>query len=173
MECIYSIINKNKSENSDRNLFDVNRSLSSILEVKLYRLESDHKCYDFHPDKKLIKDAKQATQKYNELQWPLKWLGFLSFSKQLDTFIAKIYCCCQKTLFPFSVLVESKERLFHWFTLNFPNRNSFWQKLKYGNYLSENAGYKDGGTRNVMLWRHKMKSVKVLYIVHYLSYRVD
>ena len=50
IERVYSIVNKNKSENSDRKRLDVNRSLSSILAVKLYRPESDHKCYDFHPD---------------------------------------------------------------------------------------------------------------------------
>ena len=66
IEYVYSIVNKNKFENSDCNHLDVNRSLSSILAVKLDRPESDQK-YDFHPNKKLIKDDKQATRKYNEL----------------------------------------------------------------------------------------------------------
>ena len=29
-------------------------------------------------------------------------------------------------------------------------------------------GYKDGGTRNMLLWRHKGGSVKVLYIENYI-----
>ena len=67
IERVYSIFNKNKSENSDRNWLDVNRSLSSIIAVKRGRPDSDHKCYDFHPDEKLIKNAEQASRKYNEL----------------------------------------------------------------------------------------------------------
>ena len=67
IERVYSIFNKNKFENSDHKRLDVNRSLSSIIAVKCDRPESDHKCYNFHPDKKLIKNAKQASRKYNEL----------------------------------------------------------------------------------------------------------
>ena len=36
----------------------------------------------------------------------------------------------------------------------------------------EIPGYKDGGTRNMLLWRHKGRSVKISYIKNFPSYRV-
>jgi len=67
IERVYYLVHKNKPENSDRNRLDVNRSLSSIFAVKVDRPESVCKCFDFQPDQKLLKNAKQATRKYNQL----------------------------------------------------------------------------------------------------------
>ena len=100
---IYSIINKNKFKNSDCNQLDVNRSLSSILLIKLDQPESDHKCYNFHPNKKLIKDTKQATGKYNKFHLSSKSLRLINVSKHLETFVLKMYCCCQKMMSCFSI----------------------------------------------------------------------
>ena len=69
-------------------------------------------------------------------------------------------------------IVESKERLFHQFTSNFPNRNSFWQKLHMKPTLQKIPGYKDGIAWNRSLWHHKGRSVKILYTKNYLTYRV-
>ena len=75
---------------------------------------------------------------------------------------------CLKILF----LVESKGRLFHRYTSNFLNRNSFWQKLHMKPTLQKIPYYKDGVAWNRPLWRHKGRSVKILYIENYLTYRV-
>ena len=103
IECIYSIINKNKFKNSDCNQLNVNRSLSLILPTKLDQPESDHKCCNFHPNKKLIKDTKQATGKYNKFHLSSKSLGLINVSKHLETFVLKMYCCCPKMLSCFSI----------------------------------------------------------------------
>ena len=65
IERVYSLVNKNKREGSDRNRLDIEGSLSSILSVKLERPESVTKCYEFVPDSNLLKDAKKATVTYN------------------------------------------------------------------------------------------------------------
>ena len=75
-------------------------------------------------------------------------------------------------VFVFSLLVESKETPFHWFTSNFPNRNSFGEKLHVDTNLQKMSDYKDGAAQNMLLWRHKGRSVKTLYIENYLPYRV-
>ena len=46
IERVYSLVNKNKSEGSERNCLDIDGSLSSILAVKLDRHESSFKCYN-------------------------------------------------------------------------------------------------------------------------------
>jgi hypothetical protein len=66
IEHVFSLVNKNKSENSDRNRLDIERSLSTILAVKLDRPESEFNCYDYSPSESLLKDAKKATKKYND-----------------------------------------------------------------------------------------------------------
>lgn len=66
IERVFSMVNKNKMECSDRNRLDVEKSLSSILTVKLDRPEMVMKCYEFTPDLKLLHDAKRATSKYNK-----------------------------------------------------------------------------------------------------------
>ena len=69
--------------------------------------------------------------------------------------------------------MESKKRPFHQFTSNFPNRNSFWQKLNMEPTFQKIPGYNDRGDRNMLLWRHNGRLVKILYIEHYLSYTHD
>ena len=64
IERVFSLLNKNKSESSDRNRLDIERS---ILAVKLDCPESFSKCYNLTPSEKLIVDAKKATTKYNNL----------------------------------------------------------------------------------------------------------
>lgn len=65
IERVFSLVNKNKREGSDRNRLDIEGSLSSILSVKLERPESVTKCYEFVPDLNLLKNAKKATRTYN------------------------------------------------------------------------------------------------------------
>ena len=43
-------------------------------------------------------------------------------------------------------ILESKERPFHQFISNFPNRNSFWQKLNMEPTYQKTPGFKDWGT---------------------------
>ena len=38
--------------------------------------------------------------------------------------------------------------------------------------IQKMSGYKVGGTQNMLLWRHKDKSVEISYINNDLSYRV-
>ena len=61
-ERVYSLINKNKAEGTDRNRLDIKGSLSSVLAVKLARPEAFFKCYDFKPDEKLLHDAKKQQE---------------------------------------------------------------------------------------------------------------
>ena len=65
IERVYSLVNKNKPENSDRNRLNIEGSLSSILSVKLDAPESSTKCYNFKPSSKLSEKAKKATTQYN------------------------------------------------------------------------------------------------------------
>ena len=62
---VYSLVKKNKPENSDRNRLNIEGSLSSILSVKLDAPESSIKCYNFKPSSKLLEKAKKATTQYN------------------------------------------------------------------------------------------------------------
>ena len=91
----------------------------------------------------------------------------------LVLFLSYIVCSYSYFEIFFNIyLVESKERFFHQFTSNFPNKNSFWQKLHRKPTLQKIPGYKDGIARNRSLWRHKGRSVKILYIENHLTYRV-
>ena len=65
IERVFSLVNKNKREGSDRNRLDIEGSLSCILSVKFERPESVTKCYESVPDSNLLKDAKKATMTYN------------------------------------------------------------------------------------------------------------
>ena len=58
IERVYSLLNKNKREGSERNCLDVNNTLSSILAVKLDTPETTRPCYQMQPDDALIKSAK-------------------------------------------------------------------------------------------------------------------
>ena len=58
-ERFYSLVNKNKPENSQRNRLDIEGSLSSILVVKLDRPECFTKCHDFKPSAKLLTKPKR------------------------------------------------------------------------------------------------------------------
>ena len=70
-------------------------------------------------------------------------------------------------------MVESKKTPFHQITSNFPNRNPFWQKLNVEPTFQKMTGYINRGARNMLLWRHNGRLVKILYIEHYLSYTHD
>ena len=65
VERVFSLVNKNKNESSDRNRLDIEESLSLILTVKLERPESKEKCYLRKLDKELLRNAKKATIKAN------------------------------------------------------------------------------------------------------------
>ena len=66
IERVFSLVNKNKSEGSDRNRLSIEGSLSSILAVKLARPEIyEHCCYKYNPSKDLLSKAKKATNVYN------------------------------------------------------------------------------------------------------------
>ena len=66
IERVYSLVNKNKRQGTERNRLDIEGSLSSILAVKLDRPESKFACYNYRPDESLLVSAKKATQLYNE-----------------------------------------------------------------------------------------------------------
>ena len=66
IERVYSLVNKNKGEGSDRNRMDIGGTLSSILAVKLGRPESTCACHSFNPSQNLIESAKRATRTYND-----------------------------------------------------------------------------------------------------------
>ena len=65
IERIFSLVNKNKLEGSDHNRLDIERSLLSILAVKLDRPESVSSCLDYDPDDKLLQATKKAAVNYN------------------------------------------------------------------------------------------------------------
>ena len=58
IERVYSLVNKNKGEGSDRNRMDI--------DVKLGRPESTCACHSFNPSQNLIESAKRATRTYND-----------------------------------------------------------------------------------------------------------
>ena len=62
---VFSLVNKNKREGSDKNRLNIEGSLSSTLAVKLNEPESVQKCYEYNPDSDLLHEAKKATTKYN------------------------------------------------------------------------------------------------------------
>lgn len=65
IERVYSLVNKNKNEGSDRNRFDIEGLLFVILAVKMDQPEAFSKCCDFKPSEKLLKEAKKAATNYN------------------------------------------------------------------------------------------------------------
>ena len=67
IERLFSLVNKNKNDSSDRNRLDQDATLSSILAVKLDRPDSDSAlCYEFQPDKELLNMAHKSTVTYNK-----------------------------------------------------------------------------------------------------------
>ena len=66
IEHVYSLVNKNKKEGSDRNKLDIERLFSAILAVKMDQPGFFSKCFDFKPSQKLVKEAKKAATKYND-----------------------------------------------------------------------------------------------------------
>ena len=60
---VYPLANKNKPEGSERKRMYIDRTLSTILDVKIERPESI--CYNFNPSQKLIESAKKVTKTYN------------------------------------------------------------------------------------------------------------
>ena len=65
-ERVFSLVNKNKNESSDRNRMGQDGSLSAILAVKRDCPEAKTKCFDYKPDKTLLDKARKATVTYNE-----------------------------------------------------------------------------------------------------------
>ena len=67
IERLFSLVNKNKNDSSDRNRLDQDATLSSILAVKFDRPDSDSALgYEFKPDKELLNMAHKATVTYNK-----------------------------------------------------------------------------------------------------------
>ena len=66
IERVYSLVNKNKRQGTERNRLDIEGSLSSIFAVKLDRPESKFACYNYRPDESLLVSANKATRLYNE-----------------------------------------------------------------------------------------------------------
>ena len=65
IERLFSLVNKNKGDGSDRNRLNIEGSLSSFLAVKL-DIPSQFQNADFSPSTELLHDAKKATSKYNK-----------------------------------------------------------------------------------------------------------
>ena len=69
IERLLSVVNQNKNESSDRNRLDQDKTLSSVLAVKLDRPDtSSDLCYEFQPNNKLLGMAKIAVVNYNKEQ---------------------------------------------------------------------------------------------------------
>ena len=69
IERLLSLVNQNKNESSDRNRLDQDKTLSSILAVKLDRPDtSSDLYYEFQPNNKLLGMAKIAVVNYNKEQ---------------------------------------------------------------------------------------------------------
>ena len=66
IERVFSLVNKNKSEGSNRNQLDIEGSLSSVLAVKLDRPENVSSCLDYDPDDTLLQEAKKAAVNYKK-----------------------------------------------------------------------------------------------------------
>ena len=67
IERLFSLVNINKNDSSDRNRQDQDATLSSILAVKLDRRDSDSAlCCEFQPDKELLNMAHKATVTYSK-----------------------------------------------------------------------------------------------------------
>ena len=66
IERVYSLVNKNKPEGSDRNRMVIDGSLASIIGIKLGRPESETCCYQHEPSTQVLEAAKKATKEYND-----------------------------------------------------------------------------------------------------------
>ena len=55
IECVYSLVNKNKKESNDRSNLDIEGLLSAILAVKMVQPKSSSKCYDSKPSRKMLR----------------------------------------------------------------------------------------------------------------------
>ena len=64
IERAFSLVNKNKSADRDRNKLDIEGSLSSILAVKMELPESQENCYCFKPSDELLNSTKEVTYTY-------------------------------------------------------------------------------------------------------------
>ena len=64
IERLFSLVNKNKSKNSDRHILDIERSLLLILVVKRDHPESVSSYLDYRTDDKLLHAAKKTTVNY-------------------------------------------------------------------------------------------------------------
>ena len=64
IERVFSLVNKNKSADMDRNKLDIEGSLSSILAVKMELPESQENCYCFKPSDELLNSTKEVTYTY-------------------------------------------------------------------------------------------------------------
>ena len=68
IEQLYSLLNKNKPEGSDRNRMDIDGSLSYILGIKLAQPESACTCYNVNLSQNLLESAKKLIMADNEEQ---------------------------------------------------------------------------------------------------------
>ena len=67
IERLFSLLNKNKNELSDRNRLDQDKALSSILAVKLDCPDTSSAfCYQIQSDKELLGMAKKAVVTYKQ-----------------------------------------------------------------------------------------------------------
>ena len=66
IEGVFSLVNKNKSEGSNRNRLNIEGSLSSILAVTLDHPESVSSCLDYDLGDKLLLAAKKAAVIYKK-----------------------------------------------------------------------------------------------------------
>ena len=70
-----------------------------------------------------------------------------------------------------SLVVESKEKLFHRFTSNFPNRNFFLAKVTYETYFTENTWLQEWGCpEQAIMTSQRLISEDLIYPE--LTYRV-
>ena len=63
---MFSLVNKNKPERSDRKCMGIDGTLSPILGKKLGQPESTCTYFNFSPSQKLLESARKATRIYNE-----------------------------------------------------------------------------------------------------------
>ena len=67
IERLFSLVNKNNNESSDRNPFDQDKTLPCISAVKLDRPDtSSALCYELPSDEELLGMAKKAVVNYNK-----------------------------------------------------------------------------------------------------------
>ena len=67
---MFSLVNKNKNESSDRNRLDQNKTPSSILAVKFDRYDTSSALwYEFQHKKEVLGIAKKAVVNYKKEHW--------------------------------------------------------------------------------------------------------